>query len=106
MVSGPNKLRTPSCVEKRRPAGEISLAFHEQSSKGCRGDTRIVKPTHHDIRRTVGQLLRDVVLFHGADARSILTGQIKRRHAGDPKQKDQHERREKHMPLVAKIHEF
>ena len=60
-----------------------------------------MKPTHDNIRRTVGELLRDVVLSHGADARSILICQIQRRHAGDSKHKNQHERREKHVTLVA-----
>src|SRR4249920_2077554 len=105
-VSGPDKLRAPGYVEERRSARWISLALHEQSSNGCRCDTRIVKPTYHGVRRTVGQLLRHVVLFHGADAQSILTGQIKRRHTGDPKQKNQQERHEKHVTLVAQIRKF
>ena len=82
------------------------MTLVEQSSDHDRCRTRIVEPTHYNIRRTVGQLLRDVVLFHGADARSILTCQIQRRHTGDSKQKNQHERCEKHVTLVAQIHEF
>lgn len=65
-----------------------------------------MKPTHHHIRRTVGQLLRNAIFFHGADARSILSCQVKRCHAEDSKQKYQHECPEKHVALVALVYEF
>ena len=106
MIGGPDKLRTAGSVEERWPARRIPLTLGKQSGDHPRCGTRIVEPTHHHIRRTVGQLLCTVVFSHGADTRSILTCQIQRRHAGDPKQEDQHERREKHVTLVARTYEF